>query len=158
MKWAATLLVLLSLGLILGGCPTRTVYVNPEQPPPQQPPPPSSWNDRATFSSLHVLGHHFHTATVRNGSYGDGTQCSLYFKVSFFAPSTYYHRFQTKLMMSGGAWVRSPVFFNQGYGQREYRFSFDTTNQGCWARRYHRITFMTVHGCSGYGCYVRPIP
>lgn len=161
MRVLLSLALLFACGVVSLNCSggSRQLYLQntpPPQPPP--PPPPTSWNDTATFSTLSVLGHHFHTALVRNGSPQANTQCTLFFRIKFTSPTSYYHRFQAKITMSGGAWVRTRAFFNQGYGERVYRFNYDTSAQGCWAQRYHRITYLTVHGCTGYGCYVRPIP
>lgn len=116
----------------------------------------TAWRNRGYFN-VHVLGHRFHAVAVRNGSFRDNTQCVLKVKVKFWSPTSYYHRWQAKVVMDNGAWIRTPVFFNMGYGQRIYNYTFDTSYQGCWATRYHAVSHLKVSGCMGQGCYLRPV-
>lgn len=116
----------------------------------------NAWSNRGYFN-LYVLGHRFHSVKVKSGTYRYGTQCQLFITVKFWAPTPVYHRFQARVTLGSGAWIRTPVFYNQGFGERRYTYTYDTGPQGCWATSYNRVTYLRVHGCSGYGCYLRPL-
>ena len=119
----------------------------------------NAWTDFGNFTQVRVLDHNFERVRVRSSG------CFLYFTVYFYAPyyryqSSYqenYFRFQAKVELDRGAWVRTPLFFNGAPGRREYTYTYNTAHQGCWGMRYHRVRHLTVNGCQGRGCYVRPV-
>lgn len=116
-----------------------------------------AWSHTGYFTRVIVLNHNFHKVRVNNGG------CYLYFTVYFSAPGwkysspSYhmnYYRFQAKVTMSGGAWIRTPVFYNNAPGERTYTYTHNTGPQGCWAVRYHQVTYLQAVACRGRGCRV----
>lgn len=122
-------------------------------------PDAQAWTHTGYFTRVIVLGHNFDRVTVT------ASGCYLHFTVYFNAPyykyqSDYhmnYYRFQAKVTLGTGAWIRTPVFYNSAPGRREYTYTHNTSDQGCWAVRYSRVSYLVVHGCQGRSCYVRPI-
>ena len=139
---------LVGLLAVSTGCPVP-VY---RDPPVYDSPP---WSAQGTFSSLYVLGHRFHTVNVNNGSGGD--RCRLYLKVDFSSPAYAYHRFQAKVIMTDGSWVKSPVFINRSAGERTYRFQVDTSPSNCWGGTRHTVLKLRVAGCRNPGCVLQAL-
>ena len=120
----------------------------------------SAWTHTGYFTRVRVLDHNFNRVKVYNSG------CYLHFQVYFYAPSyryrsgSYrlnYYRFQAKVTMSGGAWIRTPVFGNSSLGNLTYTYTHNRGPQGCWGTRYHKVKYLVVHSCRGRGCYVRPV-
>lgn len=91
--------------------------------------------------------------------------CSLDFSLYFTAPQNQYndsknavrnlHRFKARVRL-GDHSVDSNAFVNRKPGRRWYRFSFDTTTQGCWAKQEQKMWKLDVNGCRGEPCRVEP--
>lgn len=105
-----------------------------------------------TTDSLVVLGYQFRAATIQNGYADKGDVCVIYATVEFTAPSDEYMRFQAKVTMTNGAWVKSPIFYNDSAGSREFTFNFDTRPDECWGARPHIASNLHVAGCRGVDC------
>jgi hypothetical protein len=94
---------------------------------------------------------------------GDG--CVVNFKLTFYAPSNgyqdpakgrNYYRFKARVELSEGKTVFSPQFANDAPGRRSYRWSTDTTEEGCWAEKPHKLYNVDVEGCRNRNCRVKP--
>lgn len=156
---APLLLAALSVS-VLGGCfeLTSSSTVD-DDPAPYRPSntnyntPAGHWIDIGTTTNpLVVLGHEFKSATIQNGYADKGDLCTIYATVMFTAPYDEYLRFQAKITMSNGAWIKSPVFFNDRAGNREYNFSYNTANDGCWGGQQHYTGNLNVAACRGVDC------
>jgi hypothetical protein len=142
--------------LVLGGCfeLTSSSTVD-EDPAPYRPNDRTSghWSDSGnTTNPLVVLGHEFRAATIQNGYSDKGDACVIYATVEFSAPRSEILRFQAKITMSNGAWVKSPIFFNDSAGNREFTFNYDTSRDGCWGATHHSASNLHVAACRGAGC------
>jgi hypothetical protein len=105
--------------------------------------------------------HAFYKATMEQ----PGSGCVLNFKLTFYAPSTgyqapekgrNYYRFKARVELSEGKTVFSPQFANDAPGNRAFRWSTDTTGEGCWAQKPHKLYNVDVEGCRNRNCRVRP--
>ncbi len=143
---------------VLGGCFELTSSSTVDDNPPPYNPGPSDgpaghWSDVGdTTNPLIVLGHQFKTATIANGYSDKGDLCVMYATVEFVAPYTEYLRFQAKITMTNGAWIKSPIFYNDAAGSRQFTFSFNTAADGCWAAQRHYTGNLHVAACRGAGC------
>ncbi len=143
---------------LLAGCFELTSSSSEDNSPPPYNPGPGQqtgghWIDTGdTTNPLVVLGHQFRTATIQNGYAEKGDLCVLYATVEFTAPYSEYMRFQAKITMSNGAWIKSPIFYNDMAGNREFTFSFNTGNDGCWAATRHATQNLHVAACRGANC------
>ncbi|MCB0257558.1 MAG: hypothetical protein KDI55_27865 [Anaerolineae bacterium] len=114
------------------------------------------WSDEGTTTNpLIVLGHRFNTARIGNGYPDKGDVCTIYATVEFTAPYNEYVRFQAKITMTDGSWVKSPIFFNETAGSRKYTFKYDTSNDNCWGGRRHYAGNLHVGACRGMNCTPR---
>lgn len=143
--------------LVLGGCfeltSSSTVDDSPQPYNPGNQTGGGHWSDTGdTTNPLVVLGHQFRTATIQNGYADKGDLCVIYATVEFSAPYNEYLRFQAKITMSNGAWVKSPIFFNDTAGNRQFTFSFNTANDGCWGANRHYTSNLHVAACRGLNC------
>jgi hypothetical protein len=115
-----------------------------------------AWEKKA---ELEVQVHDHAFSKVSATSVGE---CALELSVHFGAPAERYgagkghYKFRARVELSGGKRVTSPVFMNRAPGRRVYRFTFDTTGEGCWAKQEHKIFDLDVEGCRGRGCKVEP--
>ena len=146
-----------AFSMLLTGCfeltSSTTVDDSPTPYEPRSDGPAGHWIDSGdTTNPLIVLGHEFKTATIQNGYSDRGDLCVIYATVAFSAPYDDYLRFQAKITMSNGAWVKSPVFSNDRAGSREYTFSFDTGPDGCWGGQSHDAGNLHVAACRGVSC------
>jgi len=143
---------------VLGGCFELTSSSTVDDSPPPYNPSPGDgpaghWSDSGdTTNPLIVLGHQFKTATIQNGYAEKGDLCVIYATVEFVAPLDEYLRFQAKITMSNGAWIKSPIFFNDAAGSRQFTFSFNTSNDGCWGAQRHSTANLHVGACRGAAC------
>ncbi len=153
-----SLLTAAALSMSLGGCfeltSSSTVDDSPTPYNPQPGDGPAGhWSDVGdTTNPLVVLGHQFHTATIGNGYPDQGNLCIIFATVEFVAPYDEYMRFQAKITMSNGAWIKSPIFFNDAAGSRKYSFNFDTSPDGCWGAQRHYTANLHVAACRGANC------
>lgn len=156
----ARLLLAAALSMtVLGGCFELTSSSTiDDDPQPYRPHntnygPAGHWSDVGTTTNpLVVLGHQFKTATIQNGHADKGDMCTIYATVMFTAPYDEYMRFQAKITMTNGAWIKSPVFFNDRAGNREYTFSYNTANDSCWGGQRHYTANLNVAACRGLNC------
>lgn len=141
---------------LLAGCFELTSSSSESDPPPYNPGPGQTgghWSDSGnTTDPLFVLGHQFQTASLENGYSEKGDLCVLYATVEFTAPRDEYVRFQAKITMSNGAWIKSPIFYNDAAGSRKFTFSFNTGNDGCWGAERHGTANLHVAACRGANC------
>ncbi len=114
------------------------------------------WVHRVPMTAT-VHEHRFTRLEVR------GAGCQAVYSVSFDAPgagyatgnqSANYYRFQMRIKLDDGARITSRVFFNRLPGRRKYTAAFDTSAEGCWSKRPHRIQRVSVLGCRGKNCTV----
>lgn len=92
--------------------------------------------------------------------------CNIDFSLYFTAPEKQYsdsknavrnlHRFKARVRL-GDHSADSPNFVNRKPGRRWYRFSFDTSAQGCWAKQEQKMWKLDVNGCRGEPCRVEPL-
>ncbi|MBC8343797.1 MAG: hypothetical protein H8E61_07435 [Bacteroidetes bacterium] len=109
------------------------------------------WTSSRDFD-VTLYGNNFHTVILTSyPSY----PCEVHVKVKFYAPNNEYYRFQLKVTLESGAWLRSEVFYNSTWGEREFTWSYNTDSQGCWGQSYQAPSYLNVHGCEGYDCPVR---
>lgn len=154
-RYAASLLTAALSMTALGGCFELTSSSTEDSPPPYNPGPQGGghWIDSGnTTNPLIVLGHEFRAATIQNGYPDKGDLCVLYATVEFTAPYNEYMRFQAKVTMSNGAWIKSPIFYNDSAGSRQFTFSYNTGNEGCWAATQHYTSNLHVAACRGVDC------
>jgi len=110
----------------------------------------SAWSARANFN-VSLFGSKFHRVEMRRFY---TNQCLAEVTVRFYAPYNVYTKFQVRVTLQSGAWFRSTVFFNNRSGEREFRWEYNTTAQGCWTKSAQRAAYLEVHGCKGSGCTV----
>ncbi len=119
-----------------------------------------AWEKEAKINAS-VHNHSFHRVVMEQ----PGGGCVLHFKLSFRAPSEgyqdaakgrNYYRFKARVELSEGKTVFSPQFANDASGNRVYRWSTDTTGEGCWAAQPPKLYNVDVEGCRNRNCKVRP--
>lgn len=153
-----SVLSLVALTFVAGGCFELTSSSTVDDPEPYQPAPNNAgghWINvgSSTGGRLIVLGNEFRAATIQNGFPDRGDVCVLYVTVEFTAPYDELMRFQARLTMTNGAWLKSPVFSNQAAGSRQYVFPpYDTRNEGCWGAQPHQTQNLHVAACRGIDC------
>lgn len=110
-----------------------------------------AWKRQASID-VGVHAHRFTKVLVEN------TECTLRYRLDFSAPPEAYaktkhpHRFRARLKLEDGRFVTSPVFDNRTPGDRAYTQTYDTSAEGCWASREHKLFGVDVEGCRGQGC------
>jgi hypothetical protein len=114
----------------------------------------SAWWDEAKIR-VTVHDHVFHRVTV------NAIGCSVRVRLHFDAPPSGYsesapernhYRFSAKVSLSEEQSFVSGPIANGEAGARVIAFSYDTTDQGCWAEREHTLRKVDVHACRGVGC------
>ncbi|MBN2193376.1 MAG: hypothetical protein JW751_11220 [Polyangiaceae bacterium] len=94
---------------------------------------------------------------------GDG--CEVEYVLHFGAPAARYtdpapvrnyYRFKARVSLSEGHRSFSPQFANRVPGRRVYRWKHDTTAEGCWAQKPHKVFYVDVEGCRNRNCKVEP--
>lgn len=118
----------------------------------------SLWWDEATIQ-VRVHDHRFHRVTAN--AIGCDVRVRLHFdapEVSYQepAPERNHYRFTAQVTLSEGQTFRSEPFSNAEAGARVFAFSHDSSGQGCWAEREHRLRKVDVHACRGKGCVPEP--
>ena len=93
-----------------------------------------------------VLGWKFSKVKVQNGRL-DSEKCKIELTLFFKAPSIDLIRFKALVKFKSGASMWTPNFENRAIGKRKYSFTFDTTEQGCWAKKKQRPVSLGVLGC-----------
>lgn len=118
-----------------------------------------AWRVDAELSAS-IHDHRFHKVTVQ----GTGT-CNAEVAVYFQAPAGGYnhaekgrnfYQFRAKVELSEQRVVLSPTFSNDQPGQRRFRFTHDTSSEGCWAKQAPKIFHLDVEGCRNRNCKVEP--
>jgi hypothetical protein len=113
-----------------------------------------AWTQSTGFATT-VHGHEFHRATL------ESSECVVKYRFDFTAPEARYagadkkaprFRFVGRIRLNSGAAVRSPIFPNAAPGERQFKGTFDTASEGCWAKQEQKIIALDVRGCRGQGC------
>ena len=116
-----------------------------------------AWTQRAPID-VTVHKHHFHK--IKAATEGCVVKTALY----FVAPQEGYKsrarnrnhfRFRARIQLSEERELVSPVFFNRAPGRRVYRFEHDTSGDGCWAEKEHKIYRVDVDGCRSRACQIQ---
>ncbi len=117
-----------------------------------------AWEAEAEFQAT-VNQHVFDKIKVST------TGCEAEFKIYFDAPTQMYsddapvrnhHRFRARVKMSDGRTVLTNNFYNDTAGKRMYVYRVDSTNDGCWAKKPHRLRKVDVNGCRNRRCPIQP--
>jgi hypothetical protein len=120
----------------------------------------SGWEKEGKINAS-IHDHLFHKAVIKQ----EGSGCVVSFKLSFLAPKAgyqaaergrNYYRFKARVKLSEGKTVFSPQFANNAPGNRAYTWFTDTTGEGCWAEKEHKLYNVDVEGCRNRNCRVRP--
>ena len=120
----------------------------------------NGWEAEAKFNTS-VHDHTFHKLVMQQ----KGDSCVVDFKLSFRAPAARYqapdailnyYRFKAQVLLSEGKTLYSRPFANDAPGNRVFRWSVDTTGDGCWAQKPHKIYNLDVEGCRNRNCRIRP--
>ena len=111
-----------------------------------------AWNSTANFN-VYLYGNNFHHVEMQS-LYSN--QCVIEIVVKFYSPNANYYKFQAKVTTKSGAWLRSEVFFNSAYGEREFRWTYNTADQNCWGSGFQEPSYLEVHGCEGNTCTPQP--
>ncbi|HEY8944820.1 MAG TPA: hypothetical protein VIM73_11180 [Polyangiaceae bacterium] len=116
----------------------------------------TAWERDAAFGAR-VHGHEFTRVVLRTSN------CQIEYSLRFSAPAAAYprsglgyYRFHVRVQLSDGRSIVSPVFGNRAPGERVYTQSFDTTPDGCWASREHKLFGVNVEACRGRTCTPDP--
>lgn len=110
-----------------------------------------AWRRDAGFTAS-VHDHQFTRVVL------ESAECTLSYKLYFSAPPKAYpsarahYRFHARIQLEDGRSVVTPVFSNRKSGERVYTQALDTTGDGCWAKRQHKLFGVTVEGCRGGSC------
>jgi hypothetical protein len=116
-----------------------------------------AWTQKGPFTAT-IHGHEFQSAEVAGGD-----DCSLSVTLRFDAPPDKYqrknpvsnvYRFRARIQLSEGKQILSRAFNNRQPGARSYHFTYDTTSEGCWGKRPHKLANVDIEGCRGQGCRV----
>ena len=120
--------------------------------------PAAAWSQDVSLETR-VHDHAFDRVRV------DATGCELTVELGFSAPAKGYasgvpardyYRFHTRVQLSDGRQVISPVFGNRAAGRRVYRFTKDTSAEGCWAKQKHNLQGVKIEACRGKRCTPKP--
>ena len=113
------------------------------------------WSQKAEISAT-VHGHEFHHVAV------EGNDCTLRYKLYFSAPSgeayasraqnRNYYVFRARIKLHGDKTVLAPLFGNAAPGERVYDRTYDTTGEGCWAKKEQKLLGVDVEACRARGC------
>lgn len=117
-----------------------------------------AWSQSALLD-VRVHDHRFDRVSIESAG------CSLTARLSFEAPEggysssspeRNYHRFKARVRLTSDQAITSPVFGNSKAGRRQYTFSYDTSDQGCWAKAPHKLQGVDVEACRGRRCQPDP--
>ena len=120
----------------------------------------NGWETDTKFNAT-VHDHSFHTLVMQR----KGDSCVVDFKLSFRAPKERYqaadkgrnyYRFKARILLSERRLSFSRPFANDAPGNRAFHWSVDTTGDGCWAEKPHKIFNVDVEGCRNRNCRIRP--
>lgn len=118
--------------------------------PARVPPAASAWTrDVKTFNVRVRNGYRFHRVLASGQS---ANRCKMTMEVYFDSPSTSYIRLQAKVKFKSGAWMRTSGFNNTASGARKYTHHWDTTKDGCWAKKAQKAAYLWVTSCIKKGC------
>jgi hypothetical protein len=119
-----------------------------------------AWNQKAPFG-VRVHDHALHDVAL------EGSGCSVDYKLFFSAPADgyssraenrNYYLFRARIKFQSGKKITLPIFGNAGPGERMYERSYDTTNEGCWAKEQQKLMGVDVEACRGRGCTPDALP
>lgn len=115
--------------------------------------------DQAISTSIHA--HPFDRIVIE----AKDDSCVIAYRLYFLAPDggyahadagRNYYRFKARVSFSDGKRSFSPEFSNRAPGKRMYRWQHDTTAEGCWGAKAHRVAYVDVEGCRNRNCKVQP--
>lgn len=106
----------------------------------------------SSFTAVDVRAHGFAFRGVEFNSPNDGPkQCLLGVTVTYKSPSARPATFSLTVKTREGRAVTSRLDSRRAGSQR-YRFTFDTSAQGCWAKGMTRPASLAVRYCAGGSC------
>ena len=111
-------------------------------------PNPMEWHSTEYFD-VETGGYLFNKVVAENLP---EDPCKI--KVTLFYNSTTYDytRFRVKVTLMDGAWIRTPVFYDNATGDRQYSYTHDSGSQDCWGEDPNGPTYLNVTWCKGRDC------
>lgn len=120
----------------------------------------NGWEKEAEFRTS-VHDHAFNKLAVTQAGSGCVVNYSIWFNAPYGgyedpAKGRNYYRFKVRVTLSEGKTSFSPEFANRAPGKRVYKWSHDTTGEGCWGEQLHKVFNVDIEGCRNRNCQIEP--